>query len=435
MILNYKQSIALDHLENRNNIFLTGPSGTGKSTLIKLYKKKFGNSRKIAITSTTGISALLIGGTTLHSYLGIGLGQSSVESLHRKISKSQYLKKRWKELDSLVIDEVSMLSPELFDKLETLARLIRKNNKPFGGIHLVLTGDFLQLPVVKNDKFCFEAQTWSKCIHHIIYLDQIERQKDTEFQRCLNHLRIGDVNEEVKTILRSRENVELKNDKGILPTIIHTVNSDVDYVNRLELAKLAHQDIYEYELETKVFAEGVDPEKYIKGCNAPVYLQLCIGAQVMLLTNLDLERELANGSRGVIIGFREQLPVVRFLNGEEVAIDYHVWEVEDNDKKQIEIIQIPLRLAWCITVHKCQGQTLDYAIVDLGRVFEYAQTYVALSRVKTLEGLSIRNLNFNTIRAHPVAVDFYTRKDKIASILSKHDKMYQDVIRLITGFI
>lgn len=410
MILNYKQALALDLMERGQNVFITGPSGTGKSTLIELYRRKYKNARKIAITSTTGISALLINGTTLHSYLGIGLGNMETEKLYSKIENSKFYRKRWMAT-TLVIDEVSMLSPELFDKLEELARKIRRSDKPFGGLQLILTGDFLQLPVVKNECFCFEAKTWEKCVPNIVYLDTIERQKDNIFQQVLNDLRIGNITEQVIEVLRSRENVEIKNEAGVEPTIIHATNQAVDEMNTIHMDKLSGNNVYEYEMEVKVtskFHSEIIRDQYTKNCTAPAVLQLCIGAQVMLLHNLDLECELANGSRGVVVGFSSDLPIVRFVNGEERQIDYHMWEYDEGgDKPVVSITQIPLKLAWAITAHKCQGQTLDCAIVDLGNVFEYAQAYVALSRVKSLEGLSIRNLKFQRIKAHPKAIQFY----------------------------
>lgn len=412
MILNYKQAVALDLMESGKNVFITGPSGTGKSTLIHIYKSKYGTDRSMAITSTTGISALLIGGVTLHSYLGIGLGNMEVDKLYGKIEQSKFYKRRWKKLDTLVIDEISMLSPELFDKLEEVARRVRGINRAFGGIQLVLTGDFLQLPVVKNERFCFEAEQWGNCVSNTVYLDSIERQKDEVFQRCLNELRVGNITEEVKNLLKSRENIELTNDRGIQPTIIHTTNHSVDNLNETHLDKLGETEFFEYEMSItvhkKVFNTETVIETYKKNCTAPHQLQLCKGAQVMLLHNLDLEDELANGSRGVVVGFSNELPVVKFLNGKERVVDYHSWEYDEGEEDPvITLNQIPLKLAWSITCHKSQGQTLDYAVIDLKNVFEYAQAYVALSRVRTIEGLSIRNLKFHTIKAHPKAIEFY----------------------------
>lgn len=433
--LTSQQQKAYNLMAAGKNIFITGPSGTGKSLIISKFRENFSGIKNIAITSTTGISSILIGGTTLHSYLGIGLGTGTPEELKEKIEKNRKVKKRWLELDILVIDEISMLSPELFDKLEKLARLLRCNNfsrlldsntgenqsidlstkQPvFGGIQLVLSGDFLQLPVVGISKFCFESDCWGKTIESIIYLDEIVRQSDNEFQQVLNAVRYGEVTENVKKVLNKRIGVQLKNDLGIKPTRIFTTNWSVDKMNEIELDRLSeNNEFYEYNM-TIVFYEFIKNrneaiEKLQKNCLAPSCLQLCKGAQVMLLVNLSIEKNLVNGSRGVVIGFIDDKPLVRFLNGVEEVIDYYHWEIEEDKKEQAKISQLPLKLAWAITVHKSQGCTLDYAEIDLKNVFEYGQAYVALSRVKTQEGLNILSIDYDSIRAHPRAVEFYKK--------------------------
>jgi ATP-dependent DNA helicase PIF1 len=409
------QEKAFKYIAGGENIFLTGCGGTGKSFIIKLFKKIYNHQRIIAVTSTTGTSALLINGTTLHSYLGIGLGKGSVSDLISLIMKKTYIRKRWNDLDTLIIDEISMLSPELFDKLEEIARKIRRNQKPFGGIQLILTGDFLQLPVINSDKFCFEAKSWESCVDHTVYLTQIVRQTNTEFQKCLNNVRIGNLNAETRKILSSRVGIELKNDFGIIPTQLYSTNDAVDEINEEEMDKLADgdPDFYEYKMEIHMYNNSKNKEflatKIKKYCQASDEIQLCIGAQVILLINLDLENQLANGSRGVIIGFIQDKPVVQFLNGKERIIDHHVWEIEENDQKVMKIIQIPLKLAFAISCHRSQGTSLDYAIIDLGNIFEYGMAYVALSRVTSLEGLSIVRINFEKIRASPKAMEFYEK--------------------------
>lgn len=432
-LLNKKQKEAFQAIVQGKNIFLTGGSGTGKSTLVHLFKKTYDKNKTIAITSTTGISALLVGGTTIHSYAGIGLGNGIAEDLAEVIMKKHYLRKRWNDLDTLIIDEVSMLSPELLDKLDYIAKTVRrgpvslkhpKSDLPFGGIQLILTGDFLQLPVVGSDDFCFESNSWPEIIDKVYYLTEIIRQPDPEFQDILNELRFGKVSKKGRKLLKSRIGVELYNDLGILPTRIHTTNYAVDTINENELDKLATEgaksggstDFFEYEMEI-YFHEFVQNreqalERTKKNCLAPAKLQLCLKAQVMLLYNLDLPEGLANGSRGVVIGFMNDLPIVRFLNGVERIIDYHTWTTEEGKKKQVSITQLPLKLAWCVTVHKSQGATLDYASIDLSNVFEYGQAYVALSRVKNKEGLSIIDVDFEKIRAHPKAVDFYRKLEE-----------------------
>lgn len=414
--LSKKQRYAYDCILSGKNILITGPAGTGKTSAIKLFYQQYKAMRKIGITSTTGISAVLIGGSTLHSFLGIGLGKDKLDTLYMNIMNNPRNLKKWRELQILIIDEVSMLSPDLFDKLEHLARLLRKNDRPFGGIQLVLTGDFLQLPCVASEQFCFEAESWNSCVQEIIYLTEIFRQDDDVFQGCLNELRIGKITSQTRELLSSRINYKLESKNGIIPTKIYSLNRDVDEENERELSKIQKKnkdlESFQYDLEYQVFKKNMRfiEDKIKKICIAPEVLELCIGAQVMLLYNIDLEAKLANGSRGVVVGFSEEdLPIVRFLNGEERIIEHQVWKIEDNGEVLMTITQIPLKLAFACTVHKTQGITLDYAEIDLGHIFEYGQAYVALSRVKTLEGLSIKNLNFDKVFAHPNAVEFYEK--------------------------
>ena len=409
-----KQDEAFDLMVSGKNVFITGPGGSGKSEAIKLFTNLYSEIKKIAITSTTGTSALLIGGSTLHSYLGIGLGKGSIDAISSLIFKRSYLRKRWCEIDVLVIDEISMLSPELFDKIENIARIVRHNRFPFGGIQLILSGDFCQLPCPNSDEFCFRAKSWDSCIKHVVYLNEIIRQTDIQFQKCLNSIRIGNLDAEVIDLLNSRIGVKLENNLGVKPTKLFSLNHLVDQVNNQEIQKLAKNNpqFYEYEAEITIYNKKNRDEileKYNKYCIAPQVLQLCEGVQVMLLCNLDLNAKLANGSRGIVSGFIDDLPVVKFLTGEERLIDYHTWEIEENDVKNMQIIQIPLKPAYAISINKSQGCSLDYVEVDLRDVFEYGQSYVALSRVKNLEGLSIIGLDFDRIKAHPDAVEYYEK--------------------------
>lgn len=413
MKLSKKQDEAFTIMSRGENIFLTGVAGSGKTSCIKLFINVFNTEKIMGITSTTGISALLFGGVTLHSFLGIGLGTDSKETIISKLYKRPHLRKRWKDIEVLIIDEISMLSPELFDKLEHVARKIRFDERPFGGIQLILSGDFLQLPCVNSDKFCFEADSWNDCIKSTIYLDEIMRQKSGDFQECLNNIRLGIINKETRKLLKSRIGIELKNDFGIKPTRLYSTNYSVNEVNIKELYKLEETGVefYEYNLEIQFYPGIKDKEniieKYKKNCNAESCLQLCIGAQVMLLYNMDTIEGLVNGSRGVVVDFIKDIPLVKFLKGQEVLVDYHIWEFEECEKKILKCIQIPLKLAYAITQHKSQGMTLDYVELDLANVFDFGMAYVALSRVKTIEGLSIIAIDFDKITANPKAVKYY----------------------------
>lgn len=358
-------------LDQNHRFVLANFIVTHNSSVIQNFRAMFGAKKTIAVTSTTGISAILIGGTTLHSYLGIGIGEGTADELANDVYKKSKSRQKWVNLDVLIVDEVSMLSPELFDKLDYIGKKLRGRNRmigntklperPFGGIQLVLCGDFLQLPVVGSDYFCFESEAWKKAIDKVVYLTEIIRQPDPEFQSVLNDLRYGILTKSTKRLLKSRVGVELKNDLGIKPTRIYTTNAAVDHMNETELDLLAkdNRDFYQYDMDIE-FLEFVQNkeqamEKYRKSCIAPTTIQLCVGAQVMLLANLDVSSGLANGSRGVVIHFVDDLPMVRFLNGVEQVINYHCWEIGENRKKQVRIVQIPLKLAWSVTVHKCVG--------------------------------------------------------------------------------
>jgi len=388
---------------------------THNSSVIKKFMKEQQYNRAIAITSTTGTSALLIGGTTMHSYLGIGLGRDSVKKLSEKILKFTPYRKRWQDLDTLIIDEVSMLSPALFDKLEAVARIVRQNELPFGGIQLVLSGDFLQLPVIGSDTFCFASKSWETCVPHISYLDEIIRQSDPIFQDCLNNIRLGKCPDYVQEILNKRVGIELKNGYGIKPTKLFSLNYKVNEINDKELDLLAEDDreFNEYTMIidtcSNIRNKSRTIEKFVKNCTTPEVLQLCVGAQVMLTKNLDMENKLANGSRGVVTKFVNDIPMVRFLNGGEHLINHYLWEVEENGRKILFATQIPLKIAYALSIHISQGCSLDYVEIDLSEVFEYGQAYVALSRVKTLEGLSIIDVNWQKIKAHPQALAYYKK--------------------------
>ena len=408
-----KQRRALALLANKKSLFLTGPGGVGKTAVLKYFASNCNSN--VAITSTTGTSAILLNGTTLHSFLGIGLGKETVKKLVKKIGDQRWLSNRWRLLECLVIDEISMMHPDLFDKLEEVARIVRNDSRPFGGIQLALSGDFLQLPCVGTMNFCFQAKSWEKCVPNVICLNEIIRQGDKKFQKCLNSVRVGNITKEVRDILDSRLRATLSNEYGIKPTKLYAKNIDVERENDIELDKLAtdSREFYAYEMTLEIPNTLQGSKEYLlrkfqKYCPVADHIELCIGAQVMLVKNLELACGLANGSRGVVIGFSsEDMPIVRFLNGEERTIGIDNWEIENKNQKTLKAYQIPLRVAYAISIHKSQGCSLDYAEIDLSDIFEYGQAYVALSRVKSLKGLSIIGINYECMQADPVAVEYY----------------------------
>ena len=421
MDLTIKQKEALNSILDGRNVFLTGPGGTGKSHLLKIFIEYYNkinilsdSEKELYITSTTGISSLLINGKTLHSYAGIGLGNKSYDFYIDKIKKNYKLKNRWRNTKILIIDEISMLEPDLFEKLEIIARKVRNNEKKFGGIQLIISGDFLQLPPVNSNKLCFESNIWSDIIDKTFYFQENLRQNNKEFQDILNKIRLGNVDEDVKNFLNACIN---KNKTNLLiePTILYSKRNMVKEYNSNKLKLLCNNDkkIYKSKIEYKnikdehkeAYAEIIN-----KMCDIENEIELTIGTQVMLVVN-GIDDNLANGSIGKIIKFDNGYPVVLFTNGIEKLISEYKWSLSDeNTKKNPNVykFQLPLVLAWAITIHRAQGATLDYIDTDLGySIFEYGQVYVVLSRVKTKEGIFIKNINFNKIKANPKAIDYY----------------------------
>lgn len=418
---NPEQAYVLDLIESGKNVFINAPAGTGKSTLIKYFYSRDSTKHLIGLTSTTGISALNIGGTTLHSFLGIGLGIEDVDDLYDRIIKNQEIRNLWLKLNILVIDEISMLHPNLFDKLEKLARKIRENKLRFGGIQLVVTGDLFQLPCVNsNSTIIINSSKFKRCIDTIIELRNIMRQTDYIFKAVLNQIRVGVVDDLVKTVLKTRFVKPLKS--NIRPTTLFCTRKSVALMNDKELNKLAKQgyEFNEYNMEfinrDCVISFDYVVKNFVKNSTTPETLQLCEEAQVMLTYNIS--PTLVNGSRGVVVGFNnENYPIVKFINNVTVVIKpikFNLYHTLRSGKIKLVgyAIQIPLKIAYALTIHACQGSTLDYVSIDLRDTFEYGQAYTALSRVKTLDGLFLKKFNFNVIQAHPQALNFIKSKDR-----------------------
>ncbi len=417
-----KQEYAFKKMLEGKNLFITGQAGVGKSFLlnsfIQHYRENLEEEKKmIYVTSLTGISALIVGGQTIHRYCGIGTGEKSIDELIKNIMRNPKAKQRYFNTRVLIIDEISMMSPDLFDKIDLIFRKIRKIDKPFGGIQIILSGDLLQLPPVKADGFVFDAFNWDDCIDEVIYLNEVMRQSEDVFVNVLNKIRVGDVDEEVQRVLEERKNIETTNEYGLLPSRLFSKRQMVKRVNDDELKKLTDEGetvkVFkcEYEFSKTVLEENKEFMKALMSEHTDIddEITLSTKCQVMLKVNMP-ELRLANGSRGVILGFGPETgyPIVRFKDGRFMEIAPHPWKMEDGKDIVIKS-QIPLQLAFAISIHKSQGSTLEYVILDIGSdVFEYGQTYVALSRVKSLDGLFIRgNVDYTKIRANPRVLAFY----------------------------
>ena len=420
-----KQHQALLSSKSGKNLFLTGPAGSGKSFLLKYFitwfqKEKENKENRIFITSTTGLSSLLIDGMTINRYSGIGIGTKDVDYYFKKIWKMKTIKERWLNTSVLIIDEISMMDPDIFDKLEILARKIRKNEVPFGGIQVLLSGDFLQLPPVKSDSFCFESFSWDSVIHETFYFDKIVRQNDSQLQNILNYIRIGIVNEEVTKCLDSCINKELPIKDGITPTLLFSKKNMVIDHNDKEINKLIdngviyhiYDSIYDFGKITNEETMVIYKELLNSQFQVDDKIMLSLHSQVMLTVNMP-ECELANGSVGVIVDFTNNekiaYPIVLFLNGVRITIKEHLYKI-DEDSDSIKKYQIPLMLSWAITIHKAQGMSLDFVRTDIGSsIFEYGQAYVVLSRIKSIDGLSLINVDYSKIKAHPKILKYYSK--------------------------
>jgi len=422
--LTKKQEESLEYMKKGKNVFLTGPGGSGKSFILKYFidwykNQNVENESKIFITSTTGLSSLLIDGMTIHRYSGIGTGDKDVDTLYKKIIKMKNIKKRWCITDILIIDEISMMDGDLFDKLEILARKIRKIDEPFGGIQLIISGDFLQLPPIKSNVFCYESFSWDFVIDKIFYFDEIIRQDDIRLQTILNNIRIGIINDDVKDLLNSCLHKNLDNIDGIEPTLLFSKKNMVVEYNNKELIKLIESGHKNYEYNSRYeFSKNIKEESkkfYIDLIDANFQvennLQFTLHSQVMLIINMP-EHGLANGSRGIIIDFTDTIikfPIVKFLNGIVLEINMHSF-ILDEGGDIITKKQIPLILSWAITIHKAQGMSLELVKTDIGNtIFEYGQAYVVLSRIKNINGLSLININYSKICAHPKILKFYEK--------------------------
>lgn len=433
--LSENQQIALDNFILGNNVFLTGPGGSGKTYLIKeIVKKCKENLLNVQVCALTGCAAVLLEcqAKTIHSWAGIGLANGEPIDVVKRVCKSKYKRAPWKNVDVLIIDEVSMMSKKLFDILNKIPQVIRKNTQPFGGIQVVFSGDFYQLPPVGDEEdpdscsFCFESVDWKKTFQTTVVLDRIFRQNDSKYVKALNQIRMGRIKKSSYDLLCSRLNKTC--DDEIRPTILLPLKRHVEHINATELAKIneeekvfntqnyCDQEIMEKEKKKyarmSVTQDSLEMElSYLKNnIMADQLLKLKKGALVMCVANIDMESEqqIVNGSQGIVVDFENGFPIVKFRNGAVKTMGNHVWMSEKIPWMGVK--QIPLILAWAITIHKAQGVTLDVAQIDAGRhIFECGQTYVALSRIKNIDGLYLSAFDFKKIKVNKKVKTFYEK--------------------------
>ncbi|KAH8262882.1 hypothetical protein KR044_001312 [Drosophila immigrans] len=388
------------------NVFFTGSAGTGKSFLLRKIISALPPDGTVA-TASTGVAACLIGGTTLHAFAGIGGGDATMKRCLELASRPASAQ-TWRKCKRLIIDEISMVDGQFFEKIEAVARHIRRNERPFGGIQLILCGDFLQLPpVVKSNetgaqRFCFQSGAWETCIQCVFELKQVHRQSDPEFVKILNHLRIGHVNEDISTRLVSTSKQKIEGN-GILATQLCSHTNDANSINESKLENLSGDKV----LFRSEDSDGNMSKTLDQQLQAPSQLFLKINAQVMLLKNINISNGLVNGARGVVVRIEKGLPVVRFKNNQEYACKHEKWIIKTATGGVMTRRQVPLKLAWAFSIHKSQGLTLDCVEMSLSKVFEAGQAYVALSRAKSLQSVRILDFDAKQVWANPQVLQFY----------------------------
>lgn len=447
--LSQEQLYSFEKFKKGENIFVTGPGGTGKTKLIQYFVSYAESINKnCQVCALTGCAALLLncGARTIHSWSGIKLAKGDKENTISNVLSNRNVLKSWSKVDILIIDEVSMMSKKIFEILEEIARLSRRNSSPFGGIQVVFTGDFFQLPPVSTfndvdtELFCFESPVWNKVflLQNHIELKTMFRQTDPLYIQILLEIRRGSISEENKKILQNYVKREYKSEDnaGIIPTKLFAVRNKVDYVNNAMFEKIKETPYnFDYEIKTdlisyidsgKLFNSEIsekcrnmtlrEKEREVEQiastmpCAKNIILKK--GAVVMCTYNIDVENGICNGSQGIITDIIDKagkkIPVVKFYNGRVINMELHYWQ--SDDYPCIAIGQIPLCLAWALTIHKIQGTTMAMAEMDIGMsIFEYGQIYVALSRIQSLSGLYLLSFNPNKIKANQRVINFYNR--------------------------
>lgn len=448
------QKEALAILKTGANVFLTGEPGSGKTHTINQYVSFLrAHGIEPAITASTGIAATHVGGMTIHSWSGIGIRRELTDYDLDKMAQNERLVRRVERAKVLIIDEVSMLSSATLRMVDIVTRALRNIREPFGGLQTVLVGDFFQLPPISrqdvgsdgmrlafsnqrgnpNAEFAYLSPSWTEINPITCYLSEQYRQEDSAFLEILSGIRRGDVSALHLERLDKRRISATATHDGITKLFPH--NADVDRINEGELGKIKGEaQLFEMTSSgAKILVEQLK-----RGCLSPELLKLKIGAKVMFTKN-DPERKFVNGTTGEVIGFSEMsaCPVVKTRAGRTIETEPMDWSIEADGKILASITQIPLRLAWAITVHKSQGMSLDSAVMDLSQAFEYGQGYVALSRVRTLGGLYLLGWNSRALQVHPDAlkkdVDFRAHSEAAGKRFTEISA--EELSRMQTNFI
>lgn len=388
-----------------NSVFLTGAPGAGKTYVLNEFIRRATRAGKnVAVTASTGIAATHIGGTTIHSWSGLGIREFLSERDREWLVKNDRLLKRYNAADVLVIDEVSMLHGARLNMVNETAKLLRKSDAPFGGLQVILVGDLFQLPPISRGggaiDFVHLSTAWAELDPKICYLTEQHRQTNDALLDLLQAMRRGDVNELHEAALQERLREQRPGD--LVVTRLYSHNLDVDSINQRHLHDIDDTS-HTYRMQTSGQAAKV--EQLVKSVLAPETLELKVGAEVMFVAN-NFGAGFVNGTRGRVVDFADNMPVVALSSGREIKVERHSWKLEEDGRARAEVAQLPLRLAWAITIHKSQGMSLDAAEIDLSRSFTPGMGYVALSRVRSMDGVYLTGINQMALAMHPAIFEF-----------------------------
>ncbi len=382
------QHEALELMKTGKNIFLTGSPGTGKSYLVNKYLEwAYDNGKRVEVTASTGIAATHINGSTIHSFMGVRNDDVLDEIDLFEITNNHWTNKRMNGTDTLIIDEVSMLSAQMITNLDIILKEARSSSQMFGGMQLIFVGDFFQLPPVKA-AYAFHSEAWNNCDLQICYLSEVFRQTDSVFIDVLQGIRDGVLTDAQMAVIQSRYTEDVS---GLDCLRIETINKNVDTFNerRLEMIEGKQKCYQMTDFGNEKLVAGLK-----KSCMSPERLFLRVGARVMFTKNDGFEKKFVNGTQGVVTEMNDTDVIVETNGGESVKVTPDTWERVKgygmNKEVLASVTQMPLRLAYAITTHKSQGATFDKAVIDLTQAFEAGQSYVAISRVRTLEGLFLQ---------------------------------------------
>lgn len=400
------------------SVFLTGAPGSGKTYVLNQFidwaKKQ---KKRVAITASTGIAATHIGGTTIHSWSGLGIRDEISDRDEKWLKDNDRLLKRYNNTDILIIDEVSMIHGKRLDMVNQVAKWLRDSDEPFGGMQVILTGDLFQLPPINRSDtsidFVHLSDTWQELNPKICYLSEQHRQQNDQLLDLLEAMRAGEVLDVHFDALSERLGAEAPVDASV--TKLYSHNQDVEQINDSHLKALS-DDARTFVMET--YGVQAKVEQLVKSVLAPEILELKVDAEVMFVAN-NFSEGFANGSRGRVVDFHDGKPVVEMQKGRRtLTVEPHSWALEEDGKERARVTQLPLRLAWAITIHKSQGMSLDSAEIDLSRAFTPGMGYVALSRVRSLDGLYLKGINNTAMAMHPEIFTFDEEIRRLSELLA-----------------